>query len=78
MKAGERESQRQELMIRGILEAFSSDLAAQQARETSTHEAPDLLACAKQAIKEFSPAFRERAHSSALWVLTRMIPVAGA
>src|SRR5271155_4782896 len=60
VKAGERESQRQELMIRGILEAFSSDLAAQQSRETSAHEAPDLLACAKQAIEEFSPAFRER------------------
>jgi signal transduction histidine kinase/CheY-like chemotaxis protein/HPt (histidine-containing phosphotransfer) domain-containing protein len=60
VKAGERESQRQELMIRGILEAFSSDLAAQQARETGALEAPDLLACAKQAIEEFSPAFRER------------------
>ena len=60
VKAGERESQRQELMIRGILEAFSSDLAAQQARETGAYEAPDLLACAKQAIEEFSPAFRER------------------
>jgi signal transduction histidine kinase/DNA-binding NarL/FixJ family response regulator/HPt (histidine-containing phosphotransfer) domain-containing protein len=60
VKAGERESQRQEMMIRGILEAFSSDLAAQQARETSAAEAPDLLACAKQAIEEFSPAFRER------------------
>src|SRR5271163_152604 len=60
VKAGERESQRQELMIRGILEAFSSDLAAQQARETKISAAPDLLACAKQAIEEFSPAFRER------------------
>jgi len=60
IKAGERESQRQERMIRGILEAFSSDLAAQQSRETSAAEAPDLLACAKQAIEEFSPAFRER------------------
>jgi signal transduction histidine kinase/DNA-binding response OmpR family regulator/HPt (histidine-containing phosphotransfer) domain-containing protein len=60
VKAGERESQRQELMIRGILEAFSSDLAAQQSRETGATEAPDLLACAKQAIEEFSPAFRER------------------
>ncbi|MGA9568483.1 MAG: response regulator [Candidatus Acidiferrales bacterium] len=60
VKAGERESQRQELMIRGILEAFSSDLAAQQARETSATAAPDLLACAKQVIEEFSPAFRER------------------
>src|SRR5271154_5808291 len=60
VKAGERESQRQELMIRGILEAFSSDLAAQQSRETSATEAPDLLVCAKHAIEEFSPAFRER------------------
>jgi signal transduction histidine kinase/DNA-binding NarL/FixJ family response regulator len=60
VKAGERESQRQELMIRGILEAFSGDLAAQQDRESGTYEAPDLLACAKQAIGEFSPAFRER------------------
>jgi signal transduction histidine kinase/CheY-like chemotaxis protein/HPt (histidine-containing phosphotransfer) domain-containing protein len=60
VKAGERESQRQELMIRGILEAFSSDLAAQKANETSVSEAPDLLACAKQVIEEFSPAFRER------------------
>ena len=59
VKAGERESQRQELMIRGILEAFSNDLAAQQVREISPAEAPDLLACAKQAIEEFSPAFRE-------------------
>jgi signal transduction histidine kinase/DNA-binding NarL/FixJ family response regulator/HPt (histidine-containing phosphotransfer) domain-containing protein len=60
VKAGERESQRQELMIRGILEAFSGDLAAQQARETIPAEAPDLFACAKQAVEEFSPAFRER------------------
>jgi hypothetical protein len=60
VKAGERESRRQELMIRGILEAFSSDLAAQQAHEASAHEAPDLRSCAEQAIEEFSPAFRER------------------
>jgi signal transduction histidine kinase/DNA-binding NarL/FixJ family response regulator len=60
VKAGERESQRQELMIRGILEAFSSDLAAQQSRETGAYEAPDLLVCARRAIEEFSPAFRER------------------
>lgn len=60
VKVGERESQRQELMIRGILEAFSSDLAAQQAKDAATTEVPDLLACAKQAIEEFSTAFRER------------------
>jgi signal transduction histidine kinase/DNA-binding response OmpR family regulator len=60
VKAGERESQRQELMIRGILEAFSGDLAAQQGRATGAHEAPNLLVCAQHAIEEFSPAFRER------------------
>ncbi|MGA8021770.1 MAG: HAMP domain-containing sensor histidine kinase, partial [Candidatus Acidiferrales bacterium] len=58
--AGERESQRQELMIRGILDAFASDLAAQQAKDVTAAEVPDLLACAKQAIEEFSTAFRER------------------
>ena len=58
--AGERESQRQELMIRGILEAFSGDLAAQQTKDVTAAEVPDLLACAKQAIEEFSTAFRER------------------
>ena len=58
--SGERESQRQELMIRGILEAFSSDLAAQQAKDATATDPPDLLACAKQAIEEFSTAFAER------------------
>ncbi|MGC1256462.1 MAG: HAMP domain-containing sensor histidine kinase, partial [Candidatus Acidiferrales bacterium] len=58
--AGERESQRQELMIRGILEAFSSDLAAQQAKDVTAAKVPDLLACANQVIEEFSTAFRER------------------
>jgi signal transduction histidine kinase/CheY-like chemotaxis protein/HPt (histidine-containing phosphotransfer) domain-containing protein len=60
VKAGERESQRQELMIRGILEVFSSDLATQQAKDGTATEVPDLLACAKQAIEECSTAFRER------------------
>ena len=60
VKAGERESQRQEQMIRGVLEAFSSDLATQQAKDDTATEVPDLLACAKQAIEEFSTAFRER------------------
>ncbi|MFZ1974809.1 MAG: response regulator [Candidatus Acidiferrales bacterium] len=58
--SGERESQRQELMIRGILEAFSGDLAAQQINDAAATEVPDLLACAKQVIEEFSTAFRER------------------
>src|ERR1700678_762791 len=59
VKTGERESQRQELMIRGILEAFSSDLAAQNAAQEKTGESPDLANCAQRAVREFSTAFRD-------------------
>jgi signal transduction histidine kinase/DNA-binding NarL/FixJ family response regulator/HPt (histidine-containing phosphotransfer) domain-containing protein len=60
VKSGEREAQRQEMMIRGILEAFSSDLAAQQAVSTEPHEAPDLLRSAQATIEAFENAFRDR------------------
>lgn len=60
VKSGEREAQRQEMMIRGILEAFSTDLAAQQAVSSAHAQAPDLAACAKQAVEEFENAFRDR------------------
>jgi signal transduction histidine kinase/CheY-like chemotaxis protein/HPt (histidine-containing phosphotransfer) domain-containing protein len=59
VKTGERESQRQELMIRGILEAFSSDLAAQNSAKESSGEAPDLAGCAQRAVREFSTPFRD-------------------
>jgi signal transduction histidine kinase/CheY-like chemotaxis protein/HPt (histidine-containing phosphotransfer) domain-containing protein len=59
VKAGERESQRQELMIRGILEAFSSDLAAQNSSPEKTGESPDLAECAQRAVHDFSTAFRD-------------------
>jgi hypothetical protein len=60
VKDGERESRRQELMIRGILDAFSSDLAAQAAKDTGSGKPTDFLACVKQAIKEFASAFHQR------------------
>jgi signal transduction histidine kinase/DNA-binding response OmpR family regulator len=60
VKSGEREAQRQEMMIRGILEAFSSDLAAQQAVSTEPHEAPDIVASARATIEAFENAFRDR------------------
>ncbi len=60
VKSGERESQRQEMMIRGILEAFSTDLAAQQTVNKEHTDAPDLAACAKQAVEAFETAFRDR------------------
>jgi CheY-like chemotaxis protein len=60
VKSGEREAQRQEMMIRGILEAFSSDLAAQQAVSTEPAEAPDIVAAAKRSIEAFENAYRDR------------------
>jgi signal transduction histidine kinase/CheY-like chemotaxis protein/HPt (histidine-containing phosphotransfer) domain-containing protein len=60
VETGQRESQRQEQMIRGILEAFSGDLAAQQTPAGATSEAPDLAACAQRVIEQFSPAFTEK------------------
>jgi signal transduction histidine kinase/CheY-like chemotaxis protein/HPt (histidine-containing phosphotransfer) domain-containing protein len=59
VKTGERESQRQELMIRGILEAFSSDLAAQNSQQEKTGESPDLAGCAQRAVRDFSTPFRD-------------------
>ena len=59
VKTGERESQRQELMIRGILEAFSSDLAAQNSKQEKTGDSPDLADCAQRAVRDFSTPFRD-------------------
>jgi signal transduction histidine kinase/CheY-like chemotaxis protein/HPt (histidine-containing phosphotransfer) domain-containing protein len=59
VKTGERESQRQELMIRGILEAFSSDLAAQNSAKETSGDSPNLAECAQRAVREFSTAFRD-------------------
>lgn len=57
---GHRESQRQEHMIRGILEAFAADLHAASVAHSDEHEPPDILACARQAVQAFAPAFEER------------------
>jgi signal transduction histidine kinase/CheY-like chemotaxis protein/HPt (histidine-containing phosphotransfer) domain-containing protein len=59
VKTGERESQRQELMIRGILEAFSSDLAAQNSAKENTNESPDLADCAQRAVRDFATPFHD-------------------
>jgi CheY-like chemotaxis protein len=46
-------------MIRGILEAFSADLATQQAPSTDVPDAPDLAACAQHIVEQMSPAYQE-------------------
>jgi signal transduction histidine kinase/CheY-like chemotaxis protein/HPt (histidine-containing phosphotransfer) domain-containing protein len=61
VETGQRESYRQEQMIRGVLEAFSGDLAAQKKSEAGEPEATaDLAACARHAVRNFSAAFTEK------------------
>lgn len=51
------ESLRQEQMIRGILEAFSADLVAEQSATGKAENAADLLECARQVARDFSASF---------------------
>jgi signal transduction histidine kinase/CheY-like chemotaxis protein len=60
VETGERESNRQEQMIRGILQAFSADLAGQQTATDGAPGAADIGAAAQRAVQEFSPAFAEK------------------
>jgi signal transduction histidine kinase/CheY-like chemotaxis protein len=60
VETGQRESNRQEQMIRGILQAFSADLAGQQTGGEADSGAADIVACAQRAVLEFSPAFTEK------------------
>ncbi len=57
---GHRESQRQERMIRGILEAFSADLAGDQSSTQAAAPSADLVSCARRAVEQFAPAFTQR------------------
>jgi signal transduction histidine kinase/CheY-like chemotaxis protein/HPt (histidine-containing phosphotransfer) domain-containing protein len=60
IETGQRESQRQEQMIRGILEAFSGELAVQQGSVSTAAAAPDLAACAQRVVEQFAPAYIEK------------------
>jgi signal transduction histidine kinase/CheY-like chemotaxis protein len=60
VETGQSESQRQELMIHGILSAFSGDLLAQQSTSDKGAAAPDLATCAQKAIEEFTSAFADK------------------
>lgn len=60
VQTGQRESQRQERMIRGILEAFSGDLAPEPAPHSADAPSADLVSCARRAVEQFAPAFTGR------------------
>jgi hypothetical protein len=54
---GTQQADRQEAMIRGILEAFAGDLAAQQASDQRTESGTDLVGVARTVVQDFSAAF---------------------
>jgi signal transduction histidine kinase/CheY-like chemotaxis protein len=60
VETGQRESNRQEQMIRGILQAFSADLAGQQTSADSAPGVANIGAAVQRAVQEFSPAFAEK------------------
>ena len=66
LEIAERQSEKQETMIRGILEAFSAELAAQQAVEKDPSKAPDMARCAQKTLEAFQTTFRERGSLIAL------------
>ena len=57
---GKLATQQQESMIRQILQVFAADLQSTMEVERATNHAPDLLACAQEAINSLSPAFEAK------------------
>lgn len=57
---GKLATQQQESMIRQILQVFAADLQATMEVEKATNHAPDLLACAQEAMTSLSPAFEAK------------------
>ena len=53
IEIGQRQSQNQEEMIRGVLQAFSAELAAQEAVPRDAASAPDLAKCAQEIAQGF-------------------------
>lgn len=60
IEIGQQQSQNQEELIRGILRAFSAELAAQETVHRDAASAPDLLKCAQEIVRGFSAAFAAR------------------
>ena len=60
IEIGQRQSRNQEDMIRGILQAFSAELAAQETVHRDAASAPNLANCAQEIAKDFSAAFAAR------------------
>ena len=59
VEIAQRQSVKQEEMIRGILEAFSAELTAQQQFSGDPEKAPDVARCAQKTVEAFTSAFAE-------------------
>jgi signal transduction histidine kinase/DNA-binding NarL/FixJ family response regulator len=66
IEIGQRQSQNQEDLIKGVLQAFSAELAAQETAHKDAASAPDLARCAQEIAKDFSAAFAARGARIAL------------
>jgi len=60
VQIGERQSRKQEAMIREIVEAFAAELSAPPAFHRGADEAPDLASCALEVVRDFSAAFAQQ------------------
>jgi signal transduction histidine kinase/DNA-binding NarL/FixJ family response regulator len=60
IEIGQRQSRSQEEMIRGILQAFSAELAAQDSIAHPAANSPDLARTAQQVAQDYSAAFAAR------------------
>ena len=56
----ERQAEKQQTMIRAILEVFAAEVAAQQTLERDPNKAPDLARCAEKTVETFRSAFMDR------------------
>jgi len=59
IEVGRRQAEKQETMIREILQAFSTELDAQQAYQNAVGQGPDLAQCAGSVARDFAAAFAE-------------------
>jgi signal transduction histidine kinase/CheY-like chemotaxis protein len=60
VEIGQRQSRSQEGLIRGILQAFSAELAAQDSVAHDAANSPDLARTAQQVVRDYSAAFAAR------------------
>ncbi|GAA6615222.1 sensor histidine kinase [Scytonema sp. NUACC26] len=57
LEIGKKQSQKQEILIRQILDAFSAEIKSLESFTSDVTHAPDALACVREVIELFNPAF---------------------